>query len=101
MNPASERLALNKAMDPNRTEPTQYLIQHGANDNFKRGETNANRHEQMQGRLPDPNEVYLVVNPDGTSRVVNTTAKLEEFYGAVPHATSGQPVNIKWPYGEY
>jgi hypothetical protein len=99
------RMALNKAIDPNRTKPHDLLIQHGANDDFFAG----TEKEKAMGRLPEDIEPdrkdcplnattkkkqkkpenYLVFGPDGSTQQVNGTPKLEEHY---------KKAGIEWPY---
>ena len=62
------------------------MFQYGANDDFK--QPGPDGPEQM-GRQPEPDEKYLISEPDATTRVAEDTEQLTQYY-----ADKGIP----WPY---
>jgi hypothetical protein len=66
---------LNMAVDPERTEEDMWLFQHGGNDNYrKKGDTSE------MGRFPDPDEEFLIIEPDGDTVFIESLADLEKYY---------------------
>jgi len=68
--------------DPYGGPKDKNMVQHGANDDFKKADGSA-------GRTPEPDESYLVVEPDGNSKIINGTDNLHDYY---------DQNNIPWPY---
>jgi hypothetical protein len=75
--------------------PEKPMVQHGANDDYKKKDKDGNpvtdprNGKPQMGRDPDPNEKFLVSEPDGTTRVVNGTDNLKTYY---------QEKGMDWPY---
>lgn len=65
--------------------PEGDMFEHGANDNYRNP-------DGSMGRQPGPNEKYLVAEPDGTTRVIESTADLQTYY---------EEKGIPWPYDNY
>jgi len=69
----------------NEAFPGRDMVAHGANDDYRPG--------GQMGRQPGENERFLVVEPDGTSRVVGPpTSALQDYYDSK---------GIDWPYDNY
>jgi RHS repeat-associated protein len=61
------------------------MAQHGANDDFRPGGN--------MGRHPDTDEHFVIIEPNGTTRVVGPpTRDLQQYY---------KEKGIKWPYSDY
>lgn len=61
------------------------MVQHGANDDY--------RPDGRMGRHPGEDESFVVIEPDGTSRIIGPpTSELQDYY----HSKG-----IKWPYDDY
>ncbi len=61
------------------------MVQHGANDDYRPG--------GEMGRQPGTDEHFVVIEPDGTSRVVGPpTSALQDYY---------QERGIPWPYDDF
>jgi hypothetical protein len=75
------RQKLNEAMDKSRTKRDEWLIQHGANDNYRK--------KGKMGREPEMDEDFMVFNPDGRKEYIADLAALKKYYD-----NKGFP----WPY---
>jgi len=75
------RLELNKAMDPDRKKREDWLIQHGANDNYRK--------KGKMGREPDMKEDFVVFDSNGDTVKIRNLKALKAYYEAQ---------GIAWPY---
>jgi RHS repeat-associated protein len=71
--------------------PENQMFNHGANDNFKKPDPD-NPGKSKMGRQPDPDEKYIITEPDGTVRHIDGTDELQKYYNEK---------GIKWPYKDY
>jgi hypothetical protein len=78
------RKRLNEALDPNRTDEQQWLVQHGANDNYRKP-----KDKTKMGRQPTLDEDFMVYEPDGDRIYVPNLAELKKYYEAQ---------GLKWLY---
>ena len=69
--------------------PDKPMIQHGANDDYQKPTSDGGTE---MGRQPKPDEKYLICEPDGTTRVADNTAQLQNYY---------EDQGIPWPYQNY
>lgn len=67
--------------------PEHKQFQHGANDDYRVPEKSG-----RPGRNPDPDESYLVVEPDGTAKQIDGTHNLQKYY---------KQNKMDWPYPKY
>lgn len=75
--------------------PDKPMFQHGANDNYYKRDADGNimrddAGNPIMGRNPEPDERFLVSDPDGNLRVVDGTENLKKFYDEHP--------GMDWPY---
>jgi hypothetical protein len=68
------RRQLNQALDPDRKKKEDWLIQHGANDNYR-------KKGGKMGREPGKKENFLVFEPGGDTLQIKTPKKLKDYYG--------------------
>lgn len=62
------------------------MVQHGANDDFKRSDPD------RMGRQPGADESFLVIEPSGETRIVNSAAELQRYY---------EQHGFPWPYDDF
>ncbi len=77
--------------------PEHHQVNHGANDDYRPqkdadGNVTSIEGGDAPGRNPDPDESYLVVEPNGTAKQVDGTDNLQQYYG---------DNGMDWPYPDY